>query len=95
MNEKYLYAILLKPVATAGGPEALEPNKKLMFEGLLSLMAKFIEASQEVEKTHITPDFSILVVAKEDIYTQLLKLGDKVLVSKLDPSKYDFSSLEE
>ena len=50
---------------------------------------------RKVEKVHITPDFTILVLAKQDVYNNLLKIGDNVIITKLDPSKYDLSKLEE
>lgn len=77
------YVIALKPVVLAGGIDALDPTRKMIFQGTLQFIAHLIRAAKEVESAEITDEFSIVVSAESEIEDTLKRIGDTVIVKKL------------
>jgi len=77
------YAISLRPVVAAGGIDALDESRRLIFQGAVLFMSKLIQSADEVSSSVVTDDYTIVVEATQDVSEVFKKLGDKVIVTKL------------
>lgn len=81
----FVYALALRPVVAAGGLEALDESKKMMFQGILHFMSKMIQASDEVDSVDVLEDSSLLIKANKDVYDILKKkLGENAIITRIE-----------
>jgi hypothetical protein len=80
----YNYAIALRPVVAAGGIDALDENKKSMFEGTLVFVSKFLETAQEIDKVTITEDYNLIIKANKEVYPLLKGISENIIVTQLE-----------
>ena len=77
------YSLTLKKVAELGGVERLDEKKLAVFHAALTLIGTLLRATKEIEDVAVQPDYTLLVVAKEDVSAELEKLADSVNIKRL------------
>jgi hypothetical protein len=81
----YKYSISLIPVVMAGGPEHLEEGKRAIFEGVIQLLAALFKTAPEISECTVRQDYSLLIVAKEDVFDLLKsKINSNCVLARVD-----------